>query len=72
MVFHQCGFFHVSSEKNCLRAFVVTLRATEWFFTSVGSFMAPQSTYLVAFVVTLGASEWFITSVGSLMALQIT
>ena len=59
-----------SSEKNCLRAFVVTLGATEWFFTSMSSFMSLQSTFLAALVVTLGAAERIVTSMSSLMVLQ--
>ena len=53
-------------------AFVVALRAAEYFISIVGSFMSLQMTWLPAFVVTDGEAEWFVTSVGYFMFLQAT
>ena len=47
--------------------FVVTLGATEWFITAVGSFMSLQ----IAWCWGLAATGWFITAVGSFTSLQI-
>ena len=43
--------------------FIVTLGATEWFITAVGSSMSLQ----IAWCWGLGATEWFITVVGSIL-----
>ena len=43
--------------------FIVTLGATEWFITAVGSFMSLQ----IAWCWGLGAPGWFITVVGSFL-----
>ena len=52
--------------------FLVTLRATEWITSSVGSFMCLQMAWRWAFVATKGAAEWFSTTVYSFVCLQLT
>ena len=47
--------------------FVVTLGATEWFITAVGSFMSLQTAWCWG----LGATEWFINAMGSFKSLNL-
>ena len=69
MIYHCCGSFQVSSKCLMFNIFV-TLRAAEWFITSVGSFMSLQMAWYWTFEVPLGANECFFTGVNSFMSLQ--
>ena len=50
MLYQQCGFFYVNSNGLILNT-LVTLGATEWCITAVGSFMSLQ-------IALCGAFDW--------------
>ena len=70
LVSHQCFFMNLQVTQ--MFASVITMKAAEWFVTSVGSLMSLQIPFVWSLVVTLGAAEWFITCVSFFIVPQMT